>query len=142
MQNSKITWFRTDFNWRCQSIDWSENEESLNAAKIGWIFLIIKLLELFDTIFLVLWKEDSEISLKHLYLQVHSPLLVWYGLKFAPGGYNSLYTMLSSFVGIWNHVYFMSKVSKPSHMEDICLKKLVSILHLVFFWLQVSESKY
>ncbi|GFV83462.1 uncharacterized protein TNCV_3056091 [Trichonephila clavipes] len=98
-ENSKITWFRSDFNWRCQSIDWTENEESLNAAKIGWILLIIKLLELLDTVFLVLWKEDSEISLKHLYLQLHSPLLVWYGLKFAPDGdrFNSCQVIYSQF---------------------------------------------
>ncbi|GFT52108.1 elongation of very long chain fatty acids protein, partial [Nephila pilipes] len=93
MENSKTTLFKTGFNWRCQSIDWSEKQESINTIRIGWILLIVKLLELLDTIFLRLRKEDSEVSPRHLYLQLHSPLLVWYGLKFAPG---NLLKMLNS----------------------------------------------
>ncbi|GFT50017.1 hypothetical protein NPIL_255091 [Nephila pilipes] len=50
MENSKTTLFKTGFNWRCQSIDWSENPESINTISIGWILLIVKLLELLDTV--------------------------------------------------------------------------------------------
>ncbi|GBM77703.1 hypothetical protein AVEN_80306-1 [Araneus ventricosus] len=79
-----LTWFKPNFKWLCQSVDWSNTEDALKVAKVGWIFLITTILEFVTTVIIVLRRKDSRLSVIHIFLRMQAPIVVWYGLKFAP----------------------------------------------------------
>ncbi|CAL1294814.1 unnamed protein product, partial [Larinioides sclopetarius] len=108
-----LTWFKPNFNWLCQSVDWSNSEDALRVAKAGWIFLITALLEHLTTVLIVLKGKDSNLSGLHRFLQIQSPIVVWYGLKFAPGGYNLVYMTLSSFINALAHSHYGTLAVMP-----------------------------
>ncbi|RWS00847.1 elongation of very long chain fatty acids protein-like isoform X2, partial [Dinothrombium tinctorium] len=93
--------------WECQVIDYTlTTSQTMQLIQIGWIFFISKLIELLDTIFFVLRKKSEQVTNLHVIHHTVVPIAVWFGLKFAPGGYNTFFPFLNSFVHIIMYFYY------------------------------------
>jgi elongation of very long chain fatty acids protein 7 len=57
----------------------------LQMANLCWWYYISKLTEFADTVFFVLRKKDSQVTLLHLYHHSLTPLETWILVKFLAG---------------------------------------------------------
>lgn len=77
-------WFGK-YSFKCQPMDYSHSRDALGMVNISWVFFISKFIDFFDTFFFIMRKKYSHISNLHVIHHGLMPLVVWSGLKFAPG---------------------------------------------------------
>lgn len=75
----------------CESLDFSDSFVGLSSARVVYCYMIVKILDLFDTIFFVLRKKGQQISFLHVYHHVAILLGAWIGVQWAPGELNQIY---------------------------------------------------
>jgi len=52
-----------------------------------WLYFLLKLLDLVDTIFFVLRKKQNQVTFLHVYHHVGMAIATWVGVKYLPGGH-------------------------------------------------------
>lgn len=103
-----------------------------------WIYLIVKVIDLLDTIFFVLRKKQNQVTFLHVYHHTGMVVAVWSGVKWFPGGH-------TTFIGKNYNVYIYIIISLRFLIRKIfciaefsgelgwLLKKLQRI-NLLTFW--------
>lgn len=96
-------------------------------SSLLWIFHCSKIIELIDTLFLVLKKKGNQLTFLHLYH--HSTIVVatWIGVKFVPGGSCMSWTVVCTYV----HIYSLSFQTK------ILSCVLAAVIAMVNSWIHV-----
>lgn len=67
-----------DHSFTCQPIDRSDNEEALFAITICWFVMLAKLLDLLDTVFMLLKKKDEQVTFLHTFHYLSIPTVCKY----------------------------------------------------------------
>nr|XP_042909565.1 elongation of very long chain fatty acids protein AAEL008004 [Parasteatoda tepidariorum] len=130
IQLGRLGWF-TKYNWRCEPIDYSNRYEAVRIAEVCWICFLVKFLEFLDTVFFVLRKKNSHISVLHVFHHSLVPITVWIGIKYGAGGYNTIFPLLNSFVHVWMYLYYGLAAFGPSLQKYLWWKKYLTKLQMV-----------
>lgn len=69
----------------CEPLDFSDSFVGLRSAHMAYSYMIVKILDLFDTIFFVMRKKDRQISFLHVYHHVAVLTGAWVAVQWAPG---------------------------------------------------------
>ncbi|XP_055924362.1 elongation of very long chain fatty acids protein AAEL008004-like [Argiope bruennichi] len=137
-----LTVLNPKFDWFCQPIDWSNSPEAMRVAEVGWIFLLTTILECITTILIILRKKESYSSAVHTFVRTQALIVAWYGLKFAPGGYNSLYCLLNVLIYAVLHFHHAAVISMPFfkhwHWETVTLA-LIYVLQFSIYFVYYSQ---
>lgn len=72
-------------NFMCESLDFSDSYVGLRSAQSSYCYLLLKILDLFDTVFFVLRKRTRQISFLHVYHHVAVLIGSWIAVSWAPG---------------------------------------------------------
>lgn len=99
--------------------------------RLGWWFQILKIVELSDTIFFVLRKKFTHISILHV---VHHSLVawgVWIGLKFGGGGHNAFFPLINCAVHMIMYAYYCLAALGPKVRPYLWWKRYLTILQMV-----------
>lgn len=93
--------------WGCPRADYTSDDTATRRfLLVAWTFFFSKLVELSDTVFMVLRKKSAQISALHIIHHSIVPISVWLGLKFAPIGANAWFPLINSFVHTVMYAYF------------------------------------
>ncbi|RWS27170.1 elongation of very long chain fatty acids protein-like protein [Leptotrombidium deliense] len=128
-----ITYFSGKYNIICQPIDYSLEENAMKFVYLGWWFLLLKIAEFSDTIFFILRKKFSQVSVLHV---AHHSLVawgVWVGLKFGAGGHNVFFPFINCFVHTIMYSYYCLSALGPSVRKYLWWKKYLTILQMLQF---------
>ncbi|OQR75427.1 elongation of very long chain fatty acids protein 4-like [Tropilaelaps mercedesae] len=60
------TVYRARYNPFCQGMTYATDEASLRYLELGWWFMLVRSLDLLDTIFFVLRKKDDHVTFQHV----------------------------------------------------------------------------
>ena len=90
--------------------------------------------------FFVLHKKDDQISALHVIHHGIIPISTWVGMKFTAGGHYTFFVLLSSFVHVWMHLYYMIDAMGPQYERFIWWKKYLPELQIVQFMAIVMHS--
>ncbi|CAB3364879.1 Hypothetical predicted protein [Cloeon dipterum] len=116
----------------CSSVDFSDNPNAVKLARMCWWYLMLKLLDLVETLFFILRKKHNQVSNLHLYHHISTPLFSWIMVKFVAGGTPSIYIALNSAIHVLMYMYYLftgiglSKTLAP-------WKKYLTIIQMVQF---------
>lgn len=132
-------WF-WDYSYKCQPIDYSRSEKGMRMANLCWWYYISKLSEFADTLFFVLRKKDSQVTLLHLYHHSLTPLETWVLVKFLPGGHGTFSNLINNMVHVIMYFYYMVSAMGPEYQKYIWWKKHLTTLQLVQFTLVFIHS--
>ncbi|CAH1395683.1 unnamed protein product [Nezara viridula] len=132
--------WRYKFNFVCEPVDWSENEESMRVARGFYLFYLAKISELADTVFFVLRKKYNQITFLHLYHHTGMPLISWSAVKYFPGGHSSFIGFVNSFVHIIMYTYYMFAAMGPKVQKYLWWKKYLTTLQLAQFCMTFLHS--
>ncbi|GIY88375.1 elongation of very long chain fatty acids protein AAEL008004 [Caerostris darwini] len=121
------------YSLKCQPMDYSNKHEAVRLAQMGYLFYLTKFVEFADTIFFVLRKKDNQISALHVIHHSIVPFSLWFGIKFAPGGYNTLFPFLNSFVHVIMYGYYGVAALGEKYKKYLTWKKYMTYLQLAQF---------
>ncbi|XP_054158430.1 elongation of very long chain fatty acids protein 7-like [Oppia nitens] len=100
----------------------------------GYAYFLTKFLDLFDTVFFVLRKKYSQITILHLYHHTIVPMLGWMAMKISPTAAPiGLFAIANSFVHTVMYTYYALSALGPSVRPYLWWKKYLTILQLCQF---------
>ncbi|GLH03297.1 Elongation of very long chain fatty acids protein [Gryllus bimaculatus] len=73
------------YSLRCQPVDYSTSELAMEIAWGVYLYYVVKLVDLLDTVFYVMRKRDRQISFLHVYHHAGMVLLSYIGACYFPG---------------------------------------------------------
>ncbi|KDQ71544.1 elongation of very long chain fatty acids protein 7-like [Zootermopsis nevadensis] len=93
------------FRFICQPVDYSNTPHAIRMARLAWLYFLLKVLDLCDTVFFILRKKSGQVSFLHMYHHLMMLLTVWTVNKFCPGnkmtGDSCRHVKKISFLGIY-----------------------------------------
>jgi len=122
-----------DYNWRCQPVNTSPNEEGMREARGVYVYFLAKISELLDTVFFVLRKKDRQISFLHMYHHTVMPMISWGATKYYPGGHGTFIGVINSFVHIIMYSYYLLAALGPQYQKYLWWKKHITNLQMIQF---------
>ncbi|KAG5674841.1 hypothetical protein PVAND_004786 [Polypedilum vanderplanki] len=125
-------WFG-NYNFRCQTVDFSLEGMALRTAQGCWWYYFSKFTEFFDTFFFVLRKRYDQVSTLHVIHHGLMPFSVWWGVKFMAGGHSTFFGFLNTFVHIVMYTYYMLAAIGPEMQKYLWWKKYLTILQMIQF---------
>lgn len=126
--------------WGCRPIDHSATDKkSMDLIKLGYIFILSRLIEFFDTICFVLRKKNNQVSAFHVFHHFSVPIAVWFFLKFAPGGNSAIFPFLNSIIHTVMYSYYLLATYK-SLQPYLWWKKYLTLAQIVQFFIMIVHS--
>jgi len=122
------------FSWVCNPIDNSERGRGMSFTI--WLFFFSKIIEILDTIFMVLKKR--EISFLHVYHHCTVIILWWIGARFVPGGDAYWSSMQNSMVHVIMYIYYLLS----SLHINAWWKKYLTSVQMIQFVLNIFHTSF
>ncbi|NXB71918.1 ELOV4 protein, partial [Donacobius atricapilla] len=137
-----VTSVLANYSYLCQPVDYSRSELGMRMARVCWWFFFSKVIELLDTIFLILLKKQEQVTFLHVYH--HGSMLFnwWSGVKYVPGGQAFFIGMLNSFVHIFMYGYYALASLGPRMRRHLWWKRYLTILQMCQFVAIAAHSSY
>nr|WAH70729.1 ELOVL fatty acid elongase 7a [Eleutheronema tetradactylum] len=133
----------TGYSFQCDLVDYSDSPQAMRMASVCWLYYFSKFIEMFDTVFFVLRKKNSQVTFLHVYHHSIMPFTWWFGVRFAPGGLGSFHGLLNCFVHIIMYTYYGLTAMGPKYQKYLWWKKhLTSIQLIQFVMVTIHISQY
>ncbi|XP_045446636.1 elongation of very long chain fatty acids protein AAEL008004-like [Melitaea cinxia] len=132
--------FFTDFNFYCQGVDDPNSPRAKETASLVWLYLMVKVVDLLDTVFFVLRKSNRQITQLHLHHHTLMPLVTWLVATYAPGGHAAIVGHFNSFVHAVMYTYYLLAGLGDRYKKYLWWKKYLTMLQLIQFVIVGAHS--
>ncbi|KAL6433266.1 hypothetical protein ACFW04_006454 [Cataglyphis niger] len=126
-----LAWLR-DYSYFCQPVDYSYSPKAIEITRIVWIYFMLKILDLLETVFFVLRKKQNQVSFLHVYHHVGIVMATWGATKYLPGGHVTFLGLLNTFVHTIMYIHYLLSSMK---IDTSLWKKYITQLQLIQFFL-------
>ncbi|KAL0277860.1 UNVERIFIED_CONTAM: hypothetical protein PYX00_004991 [Menopon gallinae] len=123
------------YGLKCIGFDHGTSPLAMKLAGFGWVYFMMKVLDLMDTIFFVLRKKWSQITFLHVYHHIGMVFLSWFGTKYLPGGQGIFLVFINSFVHSFMYGYYFITNYNTNYRKNLWWKKYLTQLQLFQFFL-------
>ncbi|XP_055543953.1 elongation of very long chain fatty acids protein AAEL008004 [Wyeomyia smithii] len=121
------------FSVSCHANSVVNSDLQLTIWKCTWWYLVLKLVELLDTVFFVLRKKQNQVSFLHVYHHTIMVVFTWGYLKYLPGTQGAFLGFVNSFVHIVMYTYYLIAALGPQYHKYLWWKKYMTTLQLMQF---------
>lgn len=104
----------------------------MEKIEVCHIFLLSKLLELIDTLWICLRKKNRQITFLHVFHHSFVLLMTWFYFKIAPGGSSAMFPMVNGTVHTIMYIYYIMSTFEPLK-RYLWWKKYVTKIQLLQF---------
>ena len=117
-----------NMSWVGNAVDYSERSTGL--AAVLYLYYASKLVDYLDTFFLVIKKNNHQLSLLHVYHHTFMFWVWWLGVRFAAGGDSYFSAWVNCFVHVVMYSYYLAsclgvKLQGKRHVTQVCkIKKI------------------
>ena len=125
-------WFGS-YSYSCQPIDYSNSRDGLGMAYTAYIYFVSKIIEMLDTVFFVMRKKFKQITLLHVTHHASVAWLMYWGVKYFPGGHGSFQGFANSFVHIFVYSYYLLAALGPQFAPFLWWKRYLTQLQMIQF---------
>lgn len=112
--------------------DTPKNPKEARMARIIHMFFVSKIVELGDSVLMVLRKKQEQISFLHVYHHSSIVNIYWWVTTYIPGGQSWFCSSLNAFVHIIMYAYY-ALAAIPSMRGKLWWKKYITRLQLIQF---------
>ncbi|XP_034242386.1 elongation of very long chain fatty acids protein 7-like [Thrips palmi] len=117
----------------CQPIDFSDDPHAVEIAWYVWFYMMLKFIDLLDTVFIVLRKNQRQVTFLHVYHHTGVAMMLWGAAKYFPGGHGTLLGLINSFVHAIMYSYYLLTTVAPDYKKNIWWKVYITRMQLVQF---------
>ncbi|XP_052752181.1 elongation of very long chain fatty acids protein 7-like [Galleria mellonella] len=122
------------YKWFCEPVDYSNSEHAVTIARCVYFYYLLKIIDLFDTVFFVMRKKFNQISFLHVYHHTGMVMLIWGAVTYFPGGHGTFVGVINSFVHVIMYGYYLLTVANPSLKGSLWWKKYITQLQILQFF--------
>ncbi|KAJ0173008.1 hypothetical protein K1T71_011184 [Dendrolimus kikuchii] len=116
----------------CQKMIYEDTPLERIVVSRVWLYYMIKIIDLLDTVFFVLRKKFSHVSFLHVYHHMGMCLLGYVGTKYVPGGHGIMLGFINSMVHAVMYSYYLISVVRPKWVRA-WWKKYITQLQILQF---------
>jgi len=117
--------------WRyCESLDKICGRNTEKQLEIMWWGLLLKIVDLSETICFVLRKKDQQISFLHTYHHVSTVFFLWSGLRYFIQGFIMTMAMLNCSVHVIMYSYYFLSTFGSIQRRLQTFKKWITIIQM------------
>ncbi|CAH0713848.1 unnamed protein product, partial [Brenthis ino] len=120
----------------CQKINYEDNYIERLVIDYVWLYYVIKLIDLLDTVFFVLRKKFRQVSFLHVYHHLGMCFLGFIGTKYVPGGHGIMLGFINSIVHAVMYSYYLISIVRPEWVR-IWWKKYITQMQILQFLLLI-----
>lgn len=125
----------------CYLEDYSTNPIPLQIAHTFWMGIMIRVVDLTDTVIFVLRKRDRQISFLHLYHHVSVLLMGWYFMRFYAVQMAAYPVVINSIVHMIMYTYyFISSFGDKAPKILQKVKPFITIMQMVQFVILIAHA--
>ncbi|XP_054280156.1 elongation of very long chain fatty acids protein 7-like [Macrosteles quadrilineatus] len=129
----KHIWLPGEYNLLCMPVDTSDSPTANLTVRYVWVYFILKCVDLLDTVFMVLRKNDRQVTYLHRYHHIIMVCGSWGTNKYFAGGHVILFGTVNSFVHLVMFSYYQLMLIRPRNKKNVWWKKYITQLQLVQF---------
>ncbi|KAH7953292.1 hypothetical protein HPB49_006922 [Dermacentor silvarum] len=117
----------------CQGLDRSGSVNSFEVADLLWWYLMVRIIDFLDTVFFVLRKKDSHVSVLHVGHHVLVVFTGWFGMTYGPDGQALLMIHVNTFVHVVMYTYYFLTLLGPRFQSYLWWKRYLTQLQIAQF---------
>lgn len=118
--------------WGCYNIDVLDRSDQMQwKFTMIWFFLMTKFVDLFETVFFILRKKESQVSFLHVFHHSIVPIDVWVGFKYSPSESACFFPLVNSFVHAIMYFYYALSTLGPRVRPYLWWKRYLTQLQIV-----------
>ncbi|EDS39482.1 elongase [Culex quinquefasciatus] len=102
----------------------------MREVQLAYCYILLKLADLFDTVFFVLRKKQSHVSFLHVYHHAVMVLVPFIFMRNYPTGHCSMLGLLNTYVHAAMYFYFFMTVYRPEQVKDVRWKKYLTMMQM------------
>ncbi|KAL9707693.1 hypothetical protein quinque_011211 [Culex quinquefasciatus] len=121
------------FSISCNDAPVVDTDLQLTIWKGTWWYLVLKLVELLDTVFFVLRKKQNQVSFLHVYHHTIMAVFTWGYLKYLPGIQGAFLGVLNTYVHVVMYSYYLIAALGPRYQRFLWWKRYLTTLQLAQF---------
>ncbi|KAL4703048.1 hypothetical protein ACJJTC_006658 [Scirpophaga incertulas] len=146
--NAIVTWgimtsgWTTTYHFGCVLPDYSTKPEPLRMLRFLWWTVVLKILELLETMFFILRRKGRQASFLHVYHHISTLIIVWAGARYVGGGITSFSVMINNAVHVIMYTYYLLSAEGSPRIKKFLrkYKKWLTIMQMVQFTLMIIYS--
>lgn len=127
-----------NYSLKCQNTR-SSGDVDVKVARVLWWYYFSKSIELMDTVFFVLRKKISQVSVLHVYHHATMLNIWWFVMNWIPTGHTFFGPMLNSFIHIMMYSYY-GLAAIPAMQPYLWWKKYLTQAQLIQFVLTIGQT--
>lgn len=105
-------------------------DESDELMIYVYYYFLNKLVDLMDTIFMVLRKKNSQITFLHLYHHTMIALVSWVFVAYAAASFCAFFGAINTFVHVIMYFYYLLTAAKPEYKKSVWWKRHITQMQL------------
>uniref|UniRef100_A0A1A9VLR3 Elongation of very long chain fatty acids protein n=1 Tax=Glossina austeni TaxID=7395 RepID=A0A1A9VLR3_GLOAU len=111
------------------------DEMTLQCLSYGWLYLINKIVDLMDTIFMILRKKNAQISFLHVYHHSIMICLSWYGIKYMEVREDfGIIVAINTAIHVIMYFYYFVAAMGPQYQKYLWWKMYITKVQIGQFW--------
>ncbi|XP_059053194.1 elongation of very long chain fatty acids protein 4-like [Achroia grisella] len=122
------------YRFVCQPVDHGPNSVEY-AWKVCYLYFVIKMMDLLDTVFFILRKKQNQVTFLHVYHHFGMVMVAWGMVKWVPGGHVTLLVPVNSLVHIIMYSYYLLTIWDEAYKQSLWWKKHVTQIQILQFLL-------
>ncbi|KAL7021733.1 hypothetical protein ACKWTF_011999 [Chironomus riparius] len=122
-----------EYNYECEPCDYTKTIKGLLLLRLTYYYFLLKVLDLFDTLFIVLRKKDSNLSFLHCYHHFFMVLGTFIAVRWVPGGHSTILGILNSMVHGFMYAYYFATAFRPELKKSLWWKRYITQIQLIQF---------
>ena len=131
IEDGRLTYFDGKMSLICEAVDYSENENAVSLARVGWWFLLMKIVEFTDTVLFVLKKNNHQVSNLHVFHHSSVVLGSYIGVRYAPISHGSFFPFINCLVHVVMYTYYLLSAMGPNVRKHLWWKKYLTQFQMV-----------
>ncbi|CAG0882178.1 unnamed protein product [Darwinula stevensoni] len=121
------------YNWVCEPVRYTIDPLEMRVAAVLWWYLISKLIEFCDTIFIIIRKKVEHLTPLHIYHHSTMFFLCWIGVRYVAGGSAVQCALVNSLVHVFMYIYYAIASLGHTWKQFLWWKRYITILQMVQF---------
>lgn len=69
--------FTLHYLWRCEKFEWFSELTKLEVKVGYWLFLVLRMIEFWETVFFIVRKKNKQASFLHIFHHIGSVAMTW-----------------------------------------------------------------
>lgn len=117
------------YKWDCAEV--MKDDHGNYVAKLVYIYFLLKVADLLDTVFFVLRKKQNQVTFLHVYHHFGMVILTFFGVRFVPGGHSIFMGYVNCIVHVCMYSYYLVTAYDKKFKKNLWVKRRITELQLV-----------